>query len=148
MLSKSCQSSFSACSTKTRNSGMQRKSEKWWIGSEKQETYGSAPLYCIWPSPLVSTALRTSWRSASAFFRAIASFSLNFCQLSSCPTMVHLLQALLEAMEVDLPIPTGIQRLPQLFQPLIPFFVCLFVHRPVVLHAVICGGSWSVWTRA
>jgi len=55
--------------------------------------------------------------------------------------MVHLLQALLEAMEVDLPIPTGIQRLPQLLQPLIPFFVCLVVHRPVVLRAVICGGS-------
>jgi hypothetical protein len=55
--------------------------------------------------------------------------------------MVHLLQALLEAMEVDLPIPTGVQRFPQLLQPLISLFVCLFVHLPVLLRAVICGGS-------
>ena len=62
--------------------------------------------------------------------------------------MVHLLQSLLEAIDVDLPIASGVQCIPYLLQPLLPLYFALLIHLPVVPRAAICGVSWSAIIRA
>ena len=57
--------------------------------------------------------------------------------------MVHLLQPLLEAMDVDLAISLRIEGTPQLLQSLIALFFCLPVHLPSFPQPVICAGSSS-----